>query len=102
MCIVPVDSARSARRMLDRDHQSFPARTLRKILRHDWRDLRLLTHRRAGHEAQKNQRNEFDRHSRLLRSLPGIMVISCASALNHIAAEPVVEADGAEAGAIAG
>src|SRR5215470_17605421 len=31
-----------------------------------------------------------------------IMVISCASALNRVAAEPVVEADGAEAGAIAG
>src|SRR5215813_966606 len=31
-----------------------------------------------------------------------IMVISCTSALNRVAAEPVVEADGAEAGAIAG
>src|SRR6516162_11059917 len=35
MSIVSVDSARSARRMLDRDHQSFPARILRKILRHE-------------------------------------------------------------------
>src|SRR5499427_992631 len=33
---------------------------------------------------------------------PGIMVVSRASAMNRVAAEPVVEADGAEAGAIAG
>src|SRR6516225_12406385 len=71
MCIVAMASARSAGRMLDRDHQSFPAGSLWKILRHEYRDLRLLSHRRTGHEAQKGQRNEFDRHSRLFRSLPG-------------------------------
>src|SRR5262249_718489 len=35
MAIVSVDSARPAGRMLDCDHQSFPARILRKILRHE-------------------------------------------------------------------
>src|SRR5262249_17525621 len=76
MRIVSVDSARPAGRMLDCDHQSFPAGILRKILRHERRDLRLLSHRRAGHEAQQNQRNEFDRHSRLFRSLPGTRLVT--------------------------
>src|SRR5215468_10187519 len=62
MCIMSVNGARPAGRMLDCDHQSFPAGILWKILRHERRDLRLLSHRRAGHEAQQNQRNEFDRH----------------------------------------
>src|SRR5262245_17876486 len=44
MCIVSVDSARPAGRMLDRDYQSFPAGILRKILRYERRDLRLLSH----------------------------------------------------------
>src|SRR5262249_3803887 len=69
MWIVALDTVRPAGRMLDCDHQSFPAGTLRKILRHEGRDLRLLSHRHVGHEAQKNQRNEFDRHSRLFHSL---------------------------------
>src|SRR6476660_8397477 len=73
MCIVSVDSARPTGRMLDCDHQSFPAGILRKILGHERRDLRLLSHRRAGHETQQNQRNQFDRHSRLLRSSPGMV-----------------------------
>src|SRR5215831_4482837 len=51
MCIVSVDRARPARRMLYRDHQNFPAGILQKILRHQRRDLRLLSHRRAGHQA---------------------------------------------------
>src|SRR5262245_61382799 len=71
MCIVSVDRARPAGRMLDRDHQSFPAGTLRQIFRHERCDLGLLSHRRTGHEAQQNQCNEFDRHSRLFRSSPG-------------------------------
>jgi len=37
--------------MLDCDHQSFPAGTLRKIFRHERCDLRLLSHRRAAHDA---------------------------------------------------
>src|SRR5215475_8539641 len=67
VCIVSVDSARPAGCMLDCDHQSFPAGVLREILRHERGDLRLLSRRRAGHEAQQNQRNEFDRHGGLLR-----------------------------------
>src|SRR5438094_151106 len=51
MCIVSVDSARPAWRMLYCDHQNFPAGILRKVFRHERRDLRLLSHRRAGHEA---------------------------------------------------
>src|SRR5215510_5244442 len=51
MCIVSVDRARPAGRMLDCDHQSFPAGTLRQIFRHERRNLRLLSHRRTGHEA---------------------------------------------------
>src|SRR5204863_6024697 len=70
MCIVSVDRARPAGRMLYCDHQNFPAGILRKIFRHERRDLRLLSHRRAGHEAWQNQRNEFGRHSRLFRSSP--------------------------------
>src|SRR5262245_13151801 len=51
MCIVSVDSARPAGRILHRDHQSFPAGTLRKIFGHERRDLRLLSQCRAAHEA---------------------------------------------------
>src|SRR5262249_49287 len=51
MCIVSVDRARPAGRMLYCDHQNFPAGILRKIFRHERRDLRLLSHRRAAHEA---------------------------------------------------
>src|SRR5262244_2369739 len=71
MCIVSVDRARSAGRMLDCEHESFPAGTLRQIFRHERCDLGLLSHRRTGHEAQQNQCNAFDRHSRLFRSSPG-------------------------------
>src|SRR5262245_36051931 len=70
MCIVSVDRRRIARRMLDCDHQSFLARKLRKILGHEWRDLGFLSQRRAGREAQKNQRNESD-HNRLFQLLSG-------------------------------
>src|SRR5262249_49978201 len=51
MCIVSVDRTRPAGRMLDCDHQSFPAGTLRQIFRHERCNLRLLSHRRAAHEA---------------------------------------------------
>src|SRR5262249_21078413 len=51
MCIVSVDNGRPAGRMLDCDHQSFPAGILRKIFRHERRNLRLLSHRRAAYEA---------------------------------------------------
>src|SRR2546430_6342820 len=51
MGIVSVDGARPAGRMLYCDHQNFPAGILRKIFRHERRDLGLLSHRRAGHEA---------------------------------------------------
>src|SRR5262245_25627301 len=51
MCIVSVDSARPAGRMLYCDHQNFPAGILRKIFRDERRDLRLLSDRRAGQEA---------------------------------------------------
>ena len=51
MGIVSVARARPAGCMLYRDRQSFPTGTLRKIFRHERRDLRLLSHRRAGHEA---------------------------------------------------
>src|SRR5262249_4959294 len=70
MCIVSVDRARPAGRMLDCDHQSFPAGTLRQIFSHERCDLRLLSHRSTGHEAQQNQCNAFDRHNRLFRSPP--------------------------------
>src|SRR5262245_8260464 len=49
MCIVSVNGGPAAGRMLDCDHQSFPAGILWKILGHERRDLRLLSHRRAGH-----------------------------------------------------
>src|SRR6266478_3727694 len=51
MCIVSVDRVRPTGRILYCDHQNFPAGILRKIFRHERRDLRLLSHRRAGHEA---------------------------------------------------
>src|SRR5262245_58348971 len=51
MCIVSVDRARPAWRMLCCDHQNFPSGILRKIFRHERRDLRLLSHRPAAHEA---------------------------------------------------
>ena len=63
------EATKLAGRMLDCDHQSFPAGTLRKILGHEWRDLGLLSHGHTGHEAQKNQRKEFDRHDRLFHWL---------------------------------
>src|SRR5262249_9141448 len=50
LCIVSVDCVRPAWRMLYRDHQSFLAGILSKIFRHERRDLRLLSHRRAAHE----------------------------------------------------
>ena len=71
MRIVSVDSTRPAGRMLDCDHQSFPAGILRKILGHECRDLRLLSRRHAGHEAQKNQRNELIVIVASFHSLPG-------------------------------
>src|SRR5262249_48465873 len=51
LCIVSVDRVRPAWRMLYCDHQNFPAGILRKIFRHERRDLRLLSHRWAAHEA---------------------------------------------------
>src|SRR5262245_10548800 len=70
MCIVSVDRARPAGRMLYCDHQKFLAGVLRKVLGHQRRDLGLLSHGRAGQEAWQNQRNEFGRHSSLIRSSP--------------------------------
>src|SRR5262245_35261856 len=51
MCIVSVDGARPAWRMLYCDHHNFLAGILRKIFGHERRDLGLLSHRRAAHEA---------------------------------------------------
>src|SRR5215831_223728 len=48
MGVVSVTGARSARHMLDQEHQHFLAGTLWKILRHERRDLGLLSHRGAG------------------------------------------------------
>src|SRR4029077_17208611 len=55
---------------LYRDHHEFSAGALRKIFGHERRDLRLLSHRRAGHEAQQSQRNESGHHSPPLSFLP--------------------------------
>src|SRR5206468_12170986 len=55
------------------------------------RDLRLLSHRRAGHEAWQNQRNEFGRHSRLFRSSPETP--GCNALLGYFAiTAPIVSA----------
>src|SRR5262245_35482437 len=51
MCIVSMDSARPAGCMLYCDYQNFPAGILRQIFGHERCDLRLLSHRRAGHKA---------------------------------------------------
>src|SRR5262249_30330565 len=69
-CIVSVGRVRPAGRMLHRDHQHFLAGILRKVFRHERRDLGRLSHRRAGHEAERNQRDEPGRHGHLFRSPP--------------------------------
>src|SRR5262249_14013162 len=51
LCIVSVDRVRSAWRMLYCDHQNFLAGILRKIFRHERRDLSVLSYRRAAREA---------------------------------------------------
>src|SRR5262249_46450983 len=89
MRIVSVNGARPAGRMLYRDHQNFPAGILRKIFRYERRDLRLLSHRRAGQEAQQNQRNEFSRHSHLFRSSPGTS--SYATAIRAVSYETTID-----------
>src|SRR6266536_115906 len=58
MCIVSVDSARPAGRMLHCDHQTFLAGILRKIFRHQRPDLRLLSHQSAGYEALTNTQEQ--------------------------------------------
>src|SRR5262245_53425155 len=68
--IVYVDRARPAGRMLDDDHQHFLAGMLRQIFRQELRDLRLLSHRRAGHEAEQHQRHACRRHRHLFRASP--------------------------------
>src|SRR5215813_12320863 len=68
MGIVSVDRARPPGRMLHDDHQHFLAGILRKIFRHKRRDLGLLSHRRAGHEAEQNHGNECGPHGASLGS----------------------------------
>src|SRR6267142_971915 len=50
MCIVTMDRARPAGRILYGDHQAFLAGNVRKNFRHEPRDLTLLSHQRAGYE----------------------------------------------------
>jgi hypothetical protein len=95
MGMVSVDRARPAGRMLDGDHQHFLAGILRQIFRHERRDLNLLSHRRAGHEAEQNERHECGRHNRLFRSSPETS--GCNAPLGHFA---MYRTDGVSAGTV--
>jgi LysR substrate binding domain len=49
MCVVAMYWVRAARRILNHEHQTFLARKVRQVFRHELRQLRFLGFRRGGH-----------------------------------------------------